>query len=133
MLRPGRITTLGEGRLPEPIHPAWDQLMNGSLDAQYVEIEGIVTAVTPSGMQLLTHGGTINVELQGSLNRGEMKRYENTLIRIRGELLADWNPQTHQVRLGEIRVFDPDVMTENPGATDVFSAPYKTADGFAAV
>ena len=32
MLRPSRINRLGEGRLPEPIHPAWDQLMNGSLD-----------------------------------------------------------------------------------------------------
>src|SRR5437867_3813054 len=40
-----RITRLGEGPLPQPIHPAWDQLINGSLDTQYVEIQDLVTDV----------------------------------------------------------------------------------------
>jgi signal transduction histidine kinase len=127
MLNPSRVNRLGEGRLPEPIRPTWDQLMNGSLDAQYVEIEGIVTAVTGGGVQLLTHGGIIKAELQSGLNREEMNRYENTLIRIRGALLANWNPQTHQVRLGEVRIFNPNVTVENPSPADAFSAPYKTA------
>jgi hypothetical protein len=107
MLRPGRIQQLGEGRLPEPIVPTWDQLMNGSLDAQYVEIEGIVTAGTLGNMQFLTHGGAITIELINGLNPMDMKQYENTLIQVRGVLFADWNPDTHQVKLGEIRLFDP--------------------------
>ena len=127
MLNPSRVNRLGEGRLPEPIHPAWDQLMNGSLDAQYVEIEGIVTAITGDGVQLLTHGGIIKAALQSGLALEEIKRYENTLVRIRGELLAVWNPQTHQVKLGEIRIYNPDVMAVNPAPADVFSVPYKTA------
>ena len=126
MLRPSRINRLGEGRLPEPIHPAWDQLMNGSLDAQYVEIEGIITAVAGDGVQFLTHGGTITARLQSGLNLEKMERFENTLVRIRGVLLADWNAQTHQVKLGEIRIFYPDVTVENPAPADVFSGPYKT-------
>lgn len=125
MLRPNRMNRLGEGRLPEPIRPTWDQLMNGSLDAQYVEIEGIVTAVAMDSVQLLTHGGVIKADLQNGLNPDEMKRYENTLVRIRGGLLAVWNAQTHQVRLGEIRIFDPIVTVENSAPADVFSAPYK--------
>ena len=127
MLNPSRVNRLGEGRLPEPIRPTWDQLVNGSLDAQYVEIEGIVTAVTGGGVQLLTHGGIIKAALQSGLDPEAIKRYENTLVRIRGELLAVWNPQTHQVKLGEIRIFNPDVTAENPAPADVFSAPYKTA------
>jgi len=126
MLRPGRIQQLGEGRLPEPIVPTWDQLMNGSLDAQYVEIEGIVTTGILGNMQFLTHGGAITIELINGLNPMDMKQYENTLIRVRGVLFADWNPDTHQVKLGEIRLFDPQVTVENPTPVDRLSAPYKT-------
>jgi signal transduction histidine kinase len=126
MLRPSRIQQLGEGRLPEPIVPTWDQLMNGSLDAQYVEIEGIVTTGAMGNMQFLTHGGAITVELINGLYPMDMKQYENTLIRVRGVLFADWNPDTHQVKLGEIRLFDPKVTVENPTPVDMLSAPYKT-------
>ena len=64
--------------MPDPIHPAWDQLMNGSLDAQYVEIEGIVTSVNTNGLQLLIHGGIIQVELQGGLNLEELRNHLRT-------------------------------------------------------
>jgi len=126
MLRPSWINRLGEGRLPEPIHPAWDQLMNGSLDAQYVEIEGIVTAVAGDGVQLLTQGGTITARLQSGLNLEEMNRFENTLVRIRGVLLADWDTRTHQMLLGQIRIFIPNITVVNPAPEDILSAPYKT-------
>jgi signal transduction histidine kinase len=128
MLVASRATKPGEGRLPEPIHPTWDQLMNGSLDAQYVEIEGIVTSVSANGVQLLSHGGLILAQLQSDLSREEMNRYENTLIRIRGGLLAVWNPQSHQVRLGEVRIFSSQVVVEDAAPTNAFSAPYKTAE-----
>lgn len=126
MLRPTGSTRLGDGLLPEPIHPAWDQLMNGSLDAQYVEIEGIATLVSGSGLQLMTHGGTISVQLFNGFNPEETVRYKNTLVRIRGTLLAVWNAQTHQVKLGEIRIFNPEIILENSGMSDILSAPYKT-------
>src|SRR5439155_5772055 len=34
-----RITRLGRGELPPPVQPSWDQLINGSLDTQFVEIQ----------------------------------------------------------------------------------------------
>src|SRR5215831_7504704 len=55
-----RLTRLGTGQLPPPTRPYWDQLINGSLDTQYVEIEGIVTTVREAEVMLLTHGGKIN-------------------------------------------------------------------------
>ena len=61
-----RIARLGTGELPPPVHPYWDQLINGSLDTQFVEIQGIVTSVRTNGITLLTHGGQINVQLFGT-------------------------------------------------------------------
>src|SRR5262249_13752790 len=37
-----QLTRLGQGTLPEPSHPTWDQLMNGSQDSQCVEVRGLV-------------------------------------------------------------------------------------------
>ena len=45
-----RIERLGPGILPPPAHPSWDQLLNGSLHCQYVELEGVVTSI--NGVQL---------------------------------------------------------------------------------
>src|SRR6516165_3343429 len=58
-----RITRLGNGELPTPVHPYWDQMINGSLDTDFVEIEGIVTSILPDGVTLRTHDGKINVLL----------------------------------------------------------------------
>ena len=56
---------LGQGRLPEPAHVGWSQLVNGSMDVQWVEIQGMVTAVSsnrmplvfPEGHQEISHAG----------------------------------------------------------------------------
>jgi signal transduction histidine kinase len=125
LLRSRRMIRLGTGRLLEPIHPTWDQLTNGSLDAQYVDIEGIVTTVATEGLQLLIQGGVVKTTLQNGLTPEEMKRFANTLVRIRGVLLANWNPRTHQVKLGEIRIFNPRVTAQNPPPADVFATPSK--------
>src|SRR5690242_18546953 len=53
--------------MPQPIRPTWDQLMNGSLDAEYVELRGVVTALSSTEMKLLTPDGTVTVE--GNLSR----------------------------------------------------------------
>ena len=58
---PFRSRRLGTGNLPVPARPYWDQLINGSLDTEFVEIEGIVTSVRVDSVTLLTHGGKINV------------------------------------------------------------------------
>jgi signal transduction histidine kinase len=126
LLKLHRITCLGEGLMPEPTLPAWDQLLNGSLDAQYVEIEGIVTSVTANDVQILTHGGLITAELQDGVSEAELGNYQNKLVQIRGVLLANWNGQSHQVLLGVFRIFTPNITVETSMPTDVFSSPLKT-------
>ena len=58
-----RITHLGAGQLPQPLHATREQLINGSLDTQYAEIEGVVTAVHGQQIALLTEGGKVTLDL----------------------------------------------------------------------
>ena len=117
---------LGLGRLPEPLHPAWDELMNGSLDSQYLEIQGLVTAVAQDTLTLLMHGGTVKVRLIGR-DAPELAAYANTLIRIRGCLFTAWDADTHQVRVGEIKLGDPQISVDQPAQNDQFDLPLKSA------
>src|SRR5437879_3831009 len=125
-----RITRLGRGELPPPVQPTWDQLINGSLDTQFVEIQGIVTSVRADGVTLLTHGGKIKAGLlgmSGGTNGVALKRYENSLIRLRGCLFASWDPATHQVRVGEVRMFTPSLTVDEPAPLDFFAVTPKRA------
>src|SRR5436190_5938465 len=88
-----RITRLGTRELPPPIHPYWDQLINGSLDTQFVEIEGILTTVQEPRVTLLTHGGKINAlvfDTNGGTNTAPLKPHEGALVRLGGCLFASW-------------------------------------------
>ena len=50
---------LGHAGLSEPIRPTWNQLLNGSLDAEYVELRGALIAISASQMTLLTSEGKV--------------------------------------------------------------------------
>ena len=123
-----KVSSLGAGDLPEPIHPTRDQLMNGSLDAQYVELQGILTAVQPDGVILLTSDGRIKSVLRvNGLKPQDIERYEDALIRVRGCLNAFWDYVTHQVKVGEIKIYGADITVDQPAPADLFSTPSKTA------
>jgi signal transduction histidine kinase len=124
-----RVTRKGAGHLPDPARPAWDQLMSGSLDAQYVEVTGVVTAVQTNSVTLLTSGGIVKVELRvnGAGNESQLKQYENALVRVRGCLLASWDYVTHQVKMGGIRIYGADIFMDESPPADLFSISKKTA------
>jgi hypothetical protein len=123
-----RVASLGEGRLPEPVRPNQDQLMNGSLDAQYVEIEGVPTGVLSNGITLLTRDDRLNLELRvNGAAPDSLARYEDALVRIRGCLLASWDYETHEVKAGNLRIYGADIAVDQPAPADLFSTPGKTA------
>jgi signal transduction histidine kinase len=122
------VQDLGVGGLPEPVHPTWDQLMNGSLDAQYVEIQCILSSVQPDGVILLTPDGRIKCDLRVvGLKTQDFTRYEDALIRVRGCLFATWDYVTHRVIAGEIRIYGANITVDQPAPEDLFSTPRKTA------
>ncbi|MGA2175108.1 MAG: sensor histidine kinase [Verrucomicrobiota bacterium] len=126
MIRPQRVTRLGKGLLPEPVHPTWDQLMNGSLDSQYMELQGIVTAVQPGEVMLLTRGGKIRVHLPG-LKPEDIQHDEGALVSLRGCLFAKHEDEkiSLQVKLGEIEIHNPSISVVKPAPADLFATPLK--------
>jgi signal transduction histidine kinase len=97
------------------------------LDAQYVEIQGIITAVQADGVTLLTQGGRIKLDLRVTgLKPEALERYENALVRVRGCLFASWDYVTHEVKVGEIRIYGADLTVDQPAPADLFSTPRKT-------
>jgi signal transduction histidine kinase len=124
-----RVANLGGGQLPVPIKPSLDELINGSLDAQYVEIRGIISSIRTNGIVLRTSGGVIQIELGLGFRQvgpEPHKLNENALVRVRGCLFADWDFQTHQVKVGEIRIYNARIIVDSPERADPFARPTKS-------
>ena len=126
-IRVTNMTFLGEGELPVPVSPAWDQLLNGSLDTQLVEMQGVVTELDTNSVEFLTHGGNVRIKLPREV-LDQLRPKKNMLVRLRGCLLAVWDESTHEVKLGEIRLGNVSVMTDQLEPTEPFEAPLKSVD-----
>ena len=124
-IRAQRASYLGEGRLPDPVHPTWDQLLNGSLDTQFVELQGVITSVDSDGVELLARGGKIRVALP-DLQPDNVKRYENALVRLQGCLFASWDVRTHRVKNGEVSLYGAALMAQETFPVSPFAATLKS-------
>jgi signal transduction histidine kinase len=120
-----RATRLGGGRLPEPARPAWNELINGSMDVQWVEFQGLVTDVHSNTLALLLPGGQLAVQMEGYYE-SELKQYEKSVVRIRGVLFAAWNSGTRELRVGTILMRNARVSVDIPAPADPFDAVLKT-------
>ena len=128
---------LGQVAMPEPIQPAWDQLMNGSLDAEYVEIHGVVASISTNEMTLLMPNGKVTIEGgSGLLGSGRPlpsfpgiapASLIGSVVRIRGCLTADWDFQTRQVIPGRFYLSPAVTAVEEAAPTDPFSLPVSKA------
>jgi len=136
---------LGNATMPEPIHPTWDQLINGSLDARYIEISGFVISYSGLRMVVVTPDGKIN------LNLYEMRRYRGggnhlmdnnftglspdevsasyvgSVVRIRGCVAAIKNTNTRQINIGELNLVGAVVSVEEPAPANPFALPMRKA------
>lgn len=118
-----KITRLGAGMMPEPLRPTWNQLMNGSLDAQYVELQGVVTDVQPDSLVLRMPEGRLKVAIGTDQDR--LLRYENASVRLRGCLFAKFEAG-HVIR-GEVWFRDAALQIEKAPPIDLFDVPVKYA------
>ena len=127
MVMANRMTRLGEGRLPVPLQPTWDQLLNGSLDSQFVQIEGLIIDLNLASSQvtLLTHWGKIAVTFDCE-TPPELGQFQNKLVRIRGCLLPVWDATTHLLKVGEIRLGSATINADQTLPSDPFTAPMKS-------
>ncbi|MCS7337584.1 MAG: ATP-binding protein [Verrucomicrobiae bacterium] len=120
------ISSRGLGRLPDPSEPTWDQLLHGSMDAQYVQLRGIITRAWSNTVVLHTRDGSITAELRpNNFATADLPTLQDALVRMRGCLFASWDYVTHQVKPGEIRIYNADVFVEEPPPDDLFATPSK--------
>ncbi len=117
-----RAVYLGPGNLPDPIHPTWDELVNGSLATRYVEIQGIATDVRTNGFLLLTRQGKINLQLQ-DLDSSAFKDVEGALIRVRG--VGSPDRDNNQMMLTALRLFNVSISVDEPAPLRPFDLPTK--------
>ena len=116
---------LGPVNCPSRCTPTWEQLINGSLDTQYAEIDGVVTAVHDQQIAMLTEGGKVTLDLS-DFQSEELAGYQNALVRIRGCAFAFFNPQTHELDARSLRVMGGAVDVLQPAPRDLFDAPQKS-------
>jgi len=137
LVRMSQLKNLGTGKLPEPVQPTWDQLVNGSLDDQLVEIGGMVEEAVPhpagypgpwSKITLRTTEGAlwVDVWLVGT-NFEKLEKYEDAVVRLRGCLFVALDVETHQLEQGHVRMYVDSVAVDRPAPVDEFSAPTKRA------
>lgn len=123
---------LGQSALPAPAHPTWDQLMNGNLDAEYVELRGVLCALSATQLTLLMPEGKVTASgnewfalrrMPPSLANGAA--LIGSLVRVRGCFITKWNMQTREV-IGGVFDLEPGVMdVDEPAPLDPFSLPRK--------
>ncbi len=119
-----RAVRLGTGVMPEPLRPAWDQLLNGSLDTRYVEIKGIVTATDAESITLFTREGKARV-LLSPMPVEPLKNFENALVRIRGCVVPIRDEQSQQVLVGQFRLSNMTLNVDKPAPADLFETGFK--------
>jgi hypothetical protein len=119
-----RAVRLGSGAMPAPLQPAWDQLLNGSLDTRYVEIQGIVTATEDGVVTLFTRTGKMQV-LLSPLPTQSLKSFENARVRIRGCVVPIRDEQSQQVRVGRFRLSNMSLNVDEPAPPDLFDVGLK--------
>lgn len=120
------LKPMGPGQLPEPVRPTWEQLVNGSLDVQWAEIQGGVTMVFSNQLTLVLPEGRLQVQLDRQYETA-LRPFLNCHVRIRGTLYAVWDRESHEVRPGQIRMLNATITIDDPVPQDAFDAPLKTA------
>jgi signal transduction histidine kinase len=131
---PGAATNVAdEPNSPTPIQPTWDQLMNGSLDTQFVEVRGMIGSLQNrkdgwSAVELRTRNGVLKLVLLRSGLRGALlEKSSGSVVRVRGHLSVDRDSANQRVIAGQIRMRDAELIVDQPVPVDMFAVPAKTA------
>jgi signal transduction histidine kinase len=120
-----KMTRINNGQLPEPAHPSWNQLINGNMDVQWGEFQGLVTAVQSNFLTMLMPEGSLKVQTE-DYDEHDLSRLKNAVIRLRGLILANWNPDTREVVVGSLRMENASISVDRPAPTDISDAAPKS-------
>jgi PAS domain S-box-containing protein len=121
-----RVTILGPAPLPKPTRVSFDDLLTGSLDSQWVEVEGLVRGVHRAGTSLRID--VVSIGLSGRLavtvpnfSGAVPQHLIDSRVRVRGVCAFDFNNRNQPVA---VRLQSPDLSQVDvlePSASDPFS------------
>jgi signal transduction histidine kinase len=83
MILAQRVVVLGRGKLPEPQKLSLSQLMNGRVDGQWVEVQGVVHSTDGSHLSIVCDGGELMASLGEAVN-GDVNGLVDAEIRACG-------------------------------------------------
>ena len=118
---------------PAIIQPSWNQLMNGSLDSEQIEVRGIIEGISNrkdgwSVVNLRTHDGVLKVIVRrGKIKGATLAQSIHAVIRVRGKLSVDRDPANQRVISGQVRFPDSEIIVDEPAPADLFAIPLTTA------
>lgn len=123
-----KATCLGKGVLPQPIHPSWEQLKNGSLDVELIELQGVVLEASRSQMRLLTPDGEVKIvnhfEYPLPYPTALMAPNQNllgSLVHVRGVFYAWRDPATRQLVPSQFILGDARLSLDEPAPDNPYS------------
>jgi signal transduction histidine kinase len=124
MIKAERAVCRGSAALPEPVRPTWEQLMNGSLDAELVELQGVIMSASPAAIQLLTRDGKVKINYHEYYPLpSSAPDLAGSVVRLRGVFTANWDPATGRVKAGEFYLGNVLLSVEEPAPEDPFVTP----------
>ena len=118
------LVVLGKGQMPLPARPTWNELINGRMDIQWIELQGLVMAVHSNSLALLLPEGELQVEVQ-PYSESQLRTFERAVIRLRGVLFAAWNTN-RTVQVGRLLMRNVNIDVDVPAPRDPFDVPLKT-------
>ena len=129
MIFADRGTYLGSAEMPEAARPTGEQLASGSLDAELVEIEGVVVSCTGTEMVLLTRGGRLRIDATTYMplpyhewDDASRAALPGSVVRVRGVFIASWDAGTGRVNAGICKLADAIITVDEPTPRDPFAA-----------
>ncbi len=130
-----RSTWIGQEDLPRPIRPAWEQLLNGSLDVELIELRGILLAASDREMTLLLAGGVAKIVTHRGYplpERGPKgdgpPAAPGALVRVRGVFFAYRDPATRQLVPARFLLGDARLEVEETAPVDPWMLPTRRAE-----
>ena len=115
---------IGHGQMPEPLHPTWNELINGSMRSRWVEVEGLVLNIKPSSslVNIQLPGGDLAVHVASNDNDLYF-RCANAVIRVRGVVNSSFNQNDHMTDAFLDVNSLADITVVIPPPRDVFKLP----------
>ncbi|HEX9048111.1 MAG TPA: sensor histidine kinase [Verrucomicrobiae bacterium] len=125
-LRAAKVQRVGHGRVPEPLKPDAESLLSGCMDAQWIEVSGVIREVEPFWqgvryeMNLDNGGGKILVN-----TRNKQLIPVDSSVRLRGVCFYLFNNNRQLIRPYLIMPDGEPIKIIRPGTTDLNALPIR--------